>query len=272
MINSIEEKEKKLKEILSQYKSVAIAFSGGTDSTLLLYYLAKLNIETTAFTYNSCAFPEKEIELAKKTASDFGIKHIIINIDPFKEINGIENNPPERCYICKKYMLSHIKKYAEQINADVIIEGSNFDDINDYRPGRKAVKEYGLISPLEEAQITKQDVRLLLKKANLIQADKKSFACYFSRFPYNNPVNEENMRNTGLCEEYIHSLGLSSVRLRNHNNIARIEADIEDMEKCIINKEIKNKIISFLKNHGFSFVTLDMEGYKTGSMNKLLDK
>lgn len=272
MINTIEEKEKKLIEILSKYKSAAIAFSGGTDSTLLLYYLAKLKIETTAFTYNSCAFPEKELELAKKTAKQFGIKHIVIDIDPFSEIDGIENNPPERCYICKKYMLSHVKKFAEEINAEVIIEGSNFDDINDYRPGRKAVKEYGLLSPLEESEITKNDVRFLLRKANLPQADKKSFACYFSRFPYNNPVNEKDMRNTGICEEFIHSLGLSSVRLRNHNNIARIEADESDMEKCITDKEIKNKIISFLKNNGFSFVTLDMEGYKTGSMNKLLGK
>ncbi len=265
----IDKKEKSLIEILKGGKSYALAFSGGTDSTLLLYYLSKLKIKTKAYTFHSYLYPESELNDAKNTASSLGVDYEIIYLDPVSEISGISKNPKERCYICKKHMFALLKDMAAKDNLENIIEGSNYDDRSDYRPGMKACKELNIISPLDMAELKKDEIRLLLKKAGL-NYSKPSFACYFSRFPYNMDINKDMIYKVSQCESYIHNLGLESVRVRYHDNIARLEGSLNHMQQIINDDTIRKKIISHIKSFGFLFVSLDLEEYKTGSMNRTI--
>lgn len=266
---TLKSKEEKLINILKGFKSCAVAFSGGTDSTLLLYYLSKLNIKTKAYTFHSYLYPESELKDAKNTASQLNIEHKIIYLEPLDMIENIKYNPKERCYICKKYMFSILKNAAEKDGLETLIEGSNFDDRKDFRPGFKAVQETGAVSPLDMAALTKEDIRNLLKLANL-NYNKPSFACYFSRFPYNMEISKDMIEIVSKSESYIHSLGFNSARVRYHNQIARIEASENHIKEIINNKEIREKITVYLKSLGFIFVCIDLEEYKTGSMNRLI--
>ncbi len=266
---TLKDKEEKLINILKCFKSCAVAFSGGTDSTLLLYYLSKLNIKTKAYTFHSYLYPDSELKDAEKTAILLNIEHKIIYIEPLEMIENIKYNPKGRCYICKKYMFSMLKTMAENDGCDTIIEGSNYDDRKDFRPGFKAVQEAGALSPLDMAALTKEDIRNLLKQADL-DYNKPSFACYFSRFPYNIEISKEMIEIISKSECYIHSLGFNSVRVRYHNQTARIEASENHIKDIINNKEIRSKIITYLKSLGFIFVCMDLEEYKTGSMNRLI--
>lgn len=265
----LEDKENNLKDILNKYKSCAVAFSGGTDSTLLLYYLSMLNIKTKAYTFHSYLYPEKELEEAKSITSLLNIPHEIIYLEPLKEIENIKNNPKDRCYICKSYMFSILREKSTYDGYETIVEGSNYDDRKDFRPGFVAVQENGAVSPLDMAQLSKNDIRELLKKADFNYL-KPSFACYFSRFPYNTEISVDMIKKVSECENYIHSLGFISARFRYHDKIARIELSIDDMKEIINNDNIRQNIIIFLKSYGFVFICIDLEEYKTGSMNKLL--
>lgn len=268
---NLTDKESKLTEILQGFKSCAVAFSGGTDSTLLLYYLSKLNIDTKAYTFHSYLYPEKELQEAVNTAKQLNIKHEIINIEPLKDIENIKYNPKERCYICKKYMFNVLLEKANYDRYETIIEGSNSDDMKDFRPGFKAVQETGAVSPLNMAGLTKDEIRQLLKKAGL-NYTKPSFACYFSRFPYNMEIDKQMIEKVSLAEVYIHSLGFNTARVRYHDKIARIEASKSHIKEIINNDEIRLKIVSYLKSLGFLFVCIDLEEYKTGSMNRLIQE
>ena len=264
-------KENKLIEILQGFKSCAVAFSGGTDSTLLLFYLSKLKINTKAYTFHSYLYPDSELKEASNTAKLLNIKHEIISIEPLKDIENIKYNPKERCYICKKYMFNVLLEKANYDRYETIIEGSNRDDMKDFRPGFKAVQETGAVSPLYMAELTKDDIRQLLKKAGL-NYTKPSFACYFSRFPYNMEIDKEMIEKVSSGEIYIHSLGFNTARLRFHDKIARIEASESHIKKITNNDEIRLKIVSYLKSLGFLFVCIDLEEYKTGSMNRLIQE
>lgn len=266
---NLDYKENKLIEILKGLGNCAIAFSGGTDSTLLLYYLSKLKINSKAYTFHSYLYPENELNEAVNTAKALGMNHEIIKLNPLDDIIGIENNPKERCYICKKYMFSILKQAAEKDGLEIIIEGSNYDDRKDFRPGFAAVQEIGAVSPLDMAALTKEDIRNLLKQAGL-NYSKPSFACYFSRFPYNMEISKDMIELVSKSECYIHSLGMISARVRYHNQIARIEASENHIKEIINNKEIREKITAYLKSLGFIFVCIDLEEYKTGSMNRLI--
>lgn len=268
---NLTDKESKLIEILQGFKSCAVAFSGGTDSTLLLYYLSKFNINTKAYTFHSYLYPEKELQEAVDTAKKLNIKHEIIYLEPLKDIENIKYNPKERCYICKKYMFNVLLEKANYDRYETIIEGSNRDDMKDFRPGFKAVQETGAVSPLNMAGLTKDEIRQLLKKAGL-NYTKPSFACYFSRFPYNMEIDKQMIEKVSLGEVYIHSLGFNSARVRYHDKIARIEASKSHIKEIINDDEIRLKIVSYLKLLGFLFVCIDLEEYKTGSMNRLIQE
>ena len=268
---NLADKESKLIEILQGFKSCAVAFSGGTDSTLLLYYLSKFNINTKAYTFHSYLYPEKELQEAVDTAKKLNIKHEIIYLEPLKDIENIKYNPKERCYICKKYMFNVLLEKANYDRYETIIEGSNRDDMKDFRPGFKAVQETGAVSPLNMAGLTKDEIRQLLKKAGL-NYTKPSFACYFSRFPYNMEIDKQMIEKVSLGEVYIHSLGFNSARVRYHDKIARIEASKSHIKEIINDDEIRLKIVSYLKLLGFLFVCIDLEEYKTGSMNRLIQE
>ena len=260
-----------LKEHLTSLKSVLIAFSGGVDSTFLLK-VAKdvLKDNVIAVTATSSTYPKRELEEARKYAESMGVRHIIIESEEL-HIRGYSQNPVNRCYYCKKELYSKLKKVAEENGVGYILDGSNFDDIGDYRPGMKAARELGIISPLKEAGLTKEDIRTYSKQMGLPTWNKPSFACLSSRFPYGNEINSKKLKMVEDAEQFLLDIGFRQVRVRHHGEIARIEVAPEERAK-FFDLNIMDKVGKQLKKLGFTYVTLDLLGYKTGSMNAVLEE
>jgi uncharacterized protein len=260
------EKEKKLEVIIKSYKSAVVAYSGGVDSTLLLFltfkYLGKDNV--LALIADSETYPEREKREAIQFCKDNDINYEILYTEELKD-ERFAKNPIDRCYYCKIHLFSSAKKIKEKKGFDVIFEGSNADDIMDYRPGRNAVKEYSIISPLLLADLNKKEIRELSKKYGLQTYNKPSKACLASRIPYGVRIDVNTLKKIDESEAFLESLGFRCVRVRVHGEIARIEVDKKDMERLL---EKREEIIEGLQRLGFLYVTLDLEGYKTGSMNK----
>lgn len=246
---------------------IIIAFSGGVDSSLLLKLACesarKKKHKVYAVTVHTELHPMNEIAIAKHVAEESGAIHSIIQVDELQNA-GIQNNPANRCYLCKKYLFSKLKQMASELNIDVILEGTNEDDLHVYRPGIKAIKELNIISPLADAKMTKNDVRQMAEEYGLSVAKRPSNPCLATRFPYGTMLSYQMMRTVEKGEAYIKTLGFYNVRLRVHDNMARIEVDDKDMTKLIIHRK---DIISYLKNLGFVYITLDMEGFRSGSMD-----
>jgi uncharacterized protein len=261
------DKLEKLKEIISQYKSAVIAFSGGVDSTFLAWACKQvLNNNLLLVTATSSTYPLSELEDAKKNAVILGCKHQII-VSEELEIDGFCNNPSNRCYYCKKELFSKIREIAQKSKYEAVFDGSNLDDTKDYRPGRKALQELGIISPLILAGFTKEDIRQYSKQAKLPTAIKPSFACLASRFPYGEKITKEKLDRVGKAEEIIKQAGFTQFRVRSHGDIARLEFIEQEIEKAWeLRKEISKKI----KDCGFYYVAIDVDGYRTGSMNEPL--
>ncbi|GAW91020.1 ATP-dependent sacrificial sulfur transferase LarE [Calderihabitans maritimus] len=267
MNNTAEHKLEKLKNILSEMGGVVIAFSGGVDSTFLTKVAHEvLGDKALAVTATSETYPQHELEEAKRLAGSLGVRHLIIRSEEL-EVPGFADNPPDRCYHCKKELFSKLKQVAEEQGLAYIIDGSNADDIHDYRPGMKAIRELGVRSPLREAGLTKEEIRELSRAMNLPTWNKPSFACLSSRFPYGDKITREKLRMVGEAENYLRQLGLEQLRVRHHGQIARIEVKPDAFP--LILKEAPN-IVSKLKGLGYNYVTLDLEGYRTGSMNEVL--
>jgi uncharacterized protein len=264
------EKLNNLKKILTEMKKVLIAYSGGVDSTFLLKVATEvLGNNVVAVTALSETYPEDEIKEARKIAKEIGVKHIIIRTEELKNPEFSEN-PPERCYYCKKELFSKLKEIAKKEKIEFVLDGSNYDDLDDYRPGLKAVQEFGIRSPLREAKLTKADIRQLSKKMKLQTWDKPALACLASRFPPYVKITEEDLKRIDKAENFIKSLGFKQIRLRHHYPIARLEFSLEDFPR-ILNKKNRDAIVRKLKELGYLYVTLDLEGYKTGSLNKLIN-
>ncbi len=259
----------KLIEILKKYKSAAIGFSGGCDSALLLHAAIKAGVRAEAITFHSRFYPESELKLAVDTAKLLGASHRVIEFEPL-DMEELRFNPENRCYICKKYIFSRIADIAAEEGLEALMDGSNVDDMRDCRPGSVALRELGVKSPLLEAGLGKARIRELLKEAGLPQWDKPSFACYFSRFPYGAEITPELVEMVARCEQGIHDLGLISARVRYHCGIARIETGEKDFEKCVSDGSVREKVIKIVKDAGFTYITLDLEGYRTGSMNQTM--
>lgn len=266
----MEEKLEKLKEFLKKLEKVAIAFSGGLDSSFLLK-VAKdvLSENVVAITLVSPLFPKEEIKEAKNFAKLINVRHILIEDYTILEKDSFTKNTPERCYICKKYNFQKIIEIAKENNIKYVLDGSNADDLNDYRPGRKALKELNILSPLLEFGFTKKEIRELSKKLLLPTYNKPSLACLATRIPYGEKIDLEKLKRIEEGEKVIRKLGFCQVRLRDHGDIARIEIDPENFP-LILEEKIKQEIINTLKNLGYKFITIDLEGYKTGSMNKTI--
>ncbi|MCX7796405.1 MAG: ATP-dependent sacrificial sulfur transferase LarE [bacterium] len=266
-MNTTQEKFERLKEILKGLGNLAVAFSGGVDSTFLLKVAhIVLDDKVIGITVNSAIHPEWEVESAKELARFIGVRHIVLDVDIFKD-EKIVFNPPERCYYCKLSVFSVIKETAKKYGIDNVADGSNVDDIGDYRPGMRALKELGILSPLIEAGLKKDEIRRLSKELGLPTWDKPALACLATRIPYNTRITRETLAMIEEGENFLRNLGFTQVRLRHLDNLAKIEVLPKDMPRLL---ELRDMIIEKLKTIGYTYITLDLEGYNTGSMNKLI--
>ena len=264
-------KRKELKKIIADMGSLAVGFSGGVDSALLLAVAHEvLGERSLAVTAADASVPEREISEAKKFCEDRGIRHIIINTDPLSE-ESYRNNSSDRCYFCKRGIFSEIIKTAKENGIEYVAEGSNMDDLGDYRPGLRAVEELQVRSPLREAGLNKSDIRMISKAMGLPTWSKPAYACLASRFVYGEQITEEKLHMIDRAEQLLIELGFYEERVRMHGNLARIEVPAKDIPR-LASEEVRNKIYDEFKNIGFLFVTLDMKGYRTGSMNATLGK
>jgi uncharacterized protein len=266
----IEEKFERLKEIFRSMGKVLVAYSGGVDSTLLLKVaedtLGDKNV--LAVTALSPLYPERELAGAQKVIQTMGVRHRLIQSNEL-EIEEFSKNPPNRCYYCKRKLFGELLDLAKKESIPFIVEGSTLDDDKDHRPGRMAVQELGIRSPLKEALFTKTDVRELSKALDLSTWDKPSFACLASRFPYGESINEEELKMVDEAEDFLFELGFKQVRVRHYQNLARIEIFQEEMGR-LLDGSLREKVVSHLKRIGYRYVTLDLQGFRSGSMNEVL--
>ena len=260
-----------LEQYLGEQKSAAIAFSGGGDSAFLMTAAHRvLGEQALAVTARSAAFPKRELAEARELAKAEGIRHIEFDFPAF-EVDGFAKNPPDRCYYCKTAILKQLRAIAEAEGIHCVIEGSNVDDADDYRPGARAVAEQGVLSPLKEAGLTKAEIRRLSKEWGLPTWNKQSAACLASRFAYGEPITEERLFMVEQAEEYLKGLGFGQFRVRIHGTLARIELTDSDFAKAA-ETELRREISETLRKQGFSYVTLDLQGYRMGSMNEVLKR
>ena len=263
------EKLNSLKKYIRTLGSAAVAFSGGVDSTFLLKVAhEELRDKCMAVTAMSCSFPKRELEEAKAFCQKEGIHHIVVESEEL-EIEGFCQNPKNRCYLCKRELFEKISQIAEKEGIEAIVEGSNMDDNGDYRPGLQAVAELGVKSPLRACGLSKQDIRVLSKELGLPTWEKQSFACLSSRFVYGETISREKLSMVDRAEQLLLDMGFHQVRVRIHGSIARIEILPFEFEK-ILQEETRKEIYEKFKSFGFSYVTLDLLGYRTGSMNETL--
>ena len=263
---NVEEKFENLKKNLRELGNVAIAFSGGVDSTFLLKVAHDvLGDNAIAITAISEFFPAHEIEETKIFCRREKVRQIILE-EKILDVENISDNPPDRCYLCKKNLFSKILKLAEENKISHVAEGSNVDDTGDYRPGMKAIKELQIKSPLLSAGICKSEIRTLSKKLNLPTWDKPSFACLASRFVHGEKITAQKLSRVERAEDFLLEKKFKQFRVRVHENLARIEILPEDFEK-IIRSEIRGEIVKNFRDAGFDYVSLDLQGYRTGSMN-----
>ncbi len=261
------DKMENLRKILRDMESVVIAYSGGVDSTFLLKVaLEELGDKALAVTATSSTYPAQEQAEAQKLARELGARHKLI-VSEELDIEGFADNPPNRCYYCKNELFSKLLVVAKDEGINYVLDGSNFDDLNDHRPGMKAAKELGIRSPLKEAGITKEEIRCFSKEMGLRTWNKPSFACLSSRFPYGTRITEEKLSQVDRGEIFLRSLGFQQFRLRHHNEIARIEISREQFSLML---EKVDQVVKELKACGFTYVTMDLEGYRIGSMNETL--
>ena len=262
----LEAKSLKLDSILENLRSFIVAFSGGVDSSFILYRARSLKkINTMAVTIHTPYIPMREIREASEFTKTHDIKHEIIEMH-FPEI--IRSNPIDRCYLCKKLLFTELVTFARENNYEYVIDGTNADDSGDFRPGLKALSELGIRSPLMESGLRKSDIRKLLKKEGLSLWDKPALACLLTRIPYNTEIDDEMLRRVEQAEDLLFEKGYPGTRVRIHGDLARIECLPGYIEK-IVHDPQKELIISNLKKLGFRYISLDLEGYRTGSMNQV---
>ncbi len=267
MDNYIKNKLESLKSIIGEWESCVIAFSGGCDSSLLLHVavdtLGKGNI--IAVTAKSPSFPEHELEEARKIVSKLQIEHVEFSTNELDDPNFFAN-PTDRCYYCKRELFEKVLDIAQKHGIEIVADASNFDDAeNDYRPGLIALKEFGIRSPLKEAGLSKADVRAVSKELGLPTHKKPSFACLASRFPYGEEITAEKLDRVGKAENILRKRGFIQFRVRSHGNIARIELGLKENTRKFM--ALKADIVRCFKDLGYLYVTLDLEGYRSGSMN-----
>jgi uncharacterized protein len=266
---SLEEKERKLEELLKSMAPVIVAFSGGVDSSYLAYKAHQvLGSQALAVTAESPSVPSQQRRMAAQVIEQTGIAYRIVHS---RELERAEYsaNPSNRCYFCKDELYTLLQSIAREFGPAVILDGLNADDLGDLRPGRKAGEEHHVRSPLLEAGLAKNEIRELSRRAGLPTADQPASACLSSRFPYGVPITEEKLRIVDRGEETLREMGFRIFRVRHHENLVRIEFGPDDLKRAL-NPEMARELTILFKGLGYKYVTLDLEGYRTGSANEVL--
>ena len=266
---SLAAKAARLRELLAGYRSVLIAFSGGVDSAYLAIAAhAELGDRALAVTADSPSYPDTHRQLALKVARDFGFAHEMIRTDELARPE-YRANPANRCYYCKDELYSHLAAIARDRGFAVVVDGNNADDRGDYRPGRQAAREHGVESPLDAADLTKDDIRELARAAGLESWNEPASACLSSRIPYGNEVTDERLRQIERAEQVVRDLGFRIFRVRHHDTVARLEIARAEMPRAL-DADVNAKLVSSLKALGYQYVSLDLQGYRLGSLNEAL--
>ncbi len=264
------EKFKTLEKIISSYPSAVLAYSGGVDSSFLLFVMHRILKEKfIAVTAISPTFPPFDLERTKTIAEFFNIKHILVNSKELEDENFCKNSP-QRCYYCKTELFTICKKIAEEYGIEIICDGSTLDDLEDYRPGRKAGEKFGVKSPLIESKFRKEEIRILSQFLNIPYWDSPASPCLASRFPYGIRINEERLNKVMKAEEFLKNEGFRVVRARYQDDkTVRIEVDEKEIER-LVKPELRKRLVEYMKKIGFEYILLDMEGYVPGKLNRVL--
>lgn len=268
MEQALLDKETALRSCLKELGSVALAFSGGVDSTYLLHTAKSvLGDHVMAVTMHLASVPAREVAEAKEFCAKEGIRQEVISLDQF-QIEGFRENPENRCYLCKHFLFSQLKKLAAKEGFRYVADGTNLNDASQYRPGLPALAELGIVSPLRRAGLYKADIRALSKAAGLSTWSKPSFACLATRFPYGDTITEKKLRMVESAENFLFDRGFTQLRVRMHGDLARIEVKPEEMDHLFA---LRKEVSAYFKTLGFDYITMDLVGYRMGSMDEVLD-